>query len=592
MIEAILSRSAPVKVLATSREGLRLADEQLWPVPSLDVRSGIDSSSATLFVERAHAVAPTFSMTDDTEAVDEICRRLDGIPLAIELAASRMQSMTATEVRERLDDRFRLLVGSRREMERHQTLRHAVQWSYDLLDDAEKRLLASCSVFAGGFDIAGACAVADSADELTTLDLLDALVRKSLLVADRSAARTRYSTLETIRQFSEEQLVHAGRVNEIRAAHAHYFASREEDLLALWDSPRQRQAYEWFNLELPNLRAAFRWAADRNDLDTATAIAFYAAFLGFWVEQFEPIAWAEELIESARAADHRRLAQLLAIATQCYAAGRLDDALGYAEAGQLAINSGRFEAVPYDFESWMGGPYLWTGVPEKWLGVCRNVIARGRDAGYFARANLAMALAFNGTAEEALAASENLVVSAEATENPVAIAYALVTYAYTRRGRDAAAAYESCRRGFAIVQESGNRQLESHLAGNLSMLAADHGGPVDALDYLALAIRNHFNSGSFSLMLTPLAILATELCRLGHHEPAAMLSGFANTPFTRASYLEMKTLTAHLREALGDDTYEANARVGKAMTPAAVATYAFEQIDLARADLLHDGDSL
>ncbi len=118
-----------------------------------------------------------------------------------------MQSMTVTEVRDRLDDRFRLLVGSRRGLERHQTLRHAVQWSYDLLDDTEKSLLARCSVFAGGFDLGGARAVADVDDEFATLDLLGALVRKSLLIADQSSARTRYSMLETIRQFAEEQLV-------------------------------------------------------------------------------------------------------------------------------------------------------------------------------------------------------------------------------------------------------------------------------------------------------------------------------------------------------------------------------------------------
>ena len=153
LIEKILTRSATVRMLATSREGLRASDEHLWSVPSLD----IDSTAATLFVERARAVAPEISRTnaDHARAIVEICRRLDGIPLGIELAASRLQSMTVTEVRDRLNDRFRLLVGSRRGLERHQTLRHAVQWSYDLLDDAEKALLARCSVFAGGFDLAG-----------------------------------------------------------------------------------------------------------------------------------------------------------------------------------------------------------------------------------------------------------------------------------------------------------------------------------------------------------------------------------------------------------------------------------------------------
>ena len=131
----------------------------------------------------------------EAAAVTEICQRLDGIPLAIELAASRMASMTASEMRDRLDHRFRLLVGSRRGLERHQTLRHAVAWSYELLNDAEKGLLTRCSVFAGGFNLQSASAVAgsDDLDEYAVLDLLGSLVRKSLLVADRSGGRTRFS---------------------------------------------------------------------------------------------------------------------------------------------------------------------------------------------------------------------------------------------------------------------------------------------------------------------------------------------------------------------------------------------------------------
>jgi predicted ATPase len=224
LVEAILAHSATVKILATSREGLRVADEQLWPVPSLDVGAGIDSAAVSLFIERAQAVSPRFSVTnaDEAAAVVEICRRLDGIPLAIELAASRLVSMTASEVRDRLDQRFRLLVGSRRGLERHHTLRHAVAWSYNLLDDAEKALLERCSVFAGGFDLESACAVMGSDDDFANLDLLDALVRKSLLVADRSSGRTRFSMLETIRQFAEEQLVARGEASEVRAAHSRY----------------------------------------------------------------------------------------------------------------------------------------------------------------------------------------------------------------------------------------------------------------------------------------------------------------------------------------------------------------------------------
>ncbi len=209
LVEAILARPGPLKVLATSREGLRLEDERLWPVPSLGDRDRSDDAIA-LFVDRARAVSPDFVLDrpDTADAVAEICRRLDGIPLAIELAAARTIAMSAPELRDRLDDRFRLLSGSRRGLERHQTLRHAVQWSYDLLDDDERALLDRCAMFAGGFDLAAVAAIngADALDEYAVLDLLDALVRKSLVVADRTSGHTRYSLLETIRQFAEERL--------------------------------------------------------------------------------------------------------------------------------------------------------------------------------------------------------------------------------------------------------------------------------------------------------------------------------------------------------------------------------------------------
>src|SRR6202008_4985421 len=180
LVEAILAASATVTILATSREGLGVSEEQLWRVPSLDVNFGTESAAVNLFLDRAQSVVSDFSLAEpgQANAVVEICRRLDGIPLAIELAASRMASMTVSEVRDRLDQRFRLLVGSQRGLARHQTLHHAVAWSYDHLDDAEKRLLDRCSVFAGGFDLESACAVVgfDDSDDYAVLDLLDALV--------------------------------------------------------------------------------------------------------------------------------------------------------------------------------------------------------------------------------------------------------------------------------------------------------------------------------------------------------------------------------------------------------------------------------
>jgi predicted ATPase len=589
LIETILQHSSTVRILVTSREGLGVADEQLWPVPALDVNSGVDSEAATLFNERAQHMAPEIALSadDSASAVVEICRRLDGIPLAIELAASRMLSMTVTEVRDRLDDRFRLLVGSRRGLERHQTLHHAVQWSYDLLDESEKALLNRCSVFAGGFDLASARAVTAADDEFATLDLLDALVRKSLLVADRSSARTRFSMLETIRQFAEQQLVASGEADDVRTAHSRYFAGREADVLAQWDSARQRESYEWFTRELANLRAAFRWAADHDDLDSAAAIAVCASILGSWVEQFEPGAWAEEIIEPARKVEHRRLAQLYAVAARCYSAIRLDEGVVYAEAGLQAIESGRYDAVPFDIPSELGGVYVLTGEPHRWIEMCRNTLAASADAHILTRAHLVMSLAMIGATDEAIEASEPLRDADSVTQNPAFVCWALIAYGYARHNTDPDAAFEAHRLGAKIARDTGNRLLETYHTGNLSRLAARHRDPTETFDYIATSIRNYFNAGNHSLLPQAMAVLANYLDRLGHHDPAATISGFSTTTFARVYFPEIEDTITHLREVLGDKTYESLAHSGAAMTNAAIANYALAQIGLARAELLH-----
>jgi len=588
LVDAILAQSATVTILATSREGLGVADEQVWPVPSLDLSGGIDSAAVNLFVERAGSVAPRFSMAtaDDAGAVVEICRRLDGIPLAIELAASRMASMTAIEVRDRLDHRFRLLVGSRRGPEHHHTLRHAVQWSYDLLDDAEKTLLERCSVFAGGFDLQSACAVAEpeGVDDYAILDRLGALVRKSLLVADQSAGRTRFSMLETIRQFSGEQLVASGDAEEVRTAHSRYFAGREADILALWDSPRQREAYDWFTIELANLRTAFRWAADQGDLDVAATIATYVGWLGTGVQTLEPIAWAEELIESARAVDHPRLATLYVIASRCFTTGRIEAAVGYCDAGQIVVGRSR-EALPYGIEGVLGVVYLAIGQPERLAELCRAQLARRRDNDVHLRAWLVAALALAGSGGEAMDSADGLIEAAEATGNPSWLALALGAYGGAFRDADPVGALNAVGRGLVIAQDSGNRTIASTLAHFLARLEAEHGATVSAFDHLTLAIRNYHNAGDTTTIRVPLAVLAALFDRLGRYEPAATITGFALSPIAAAGVPEITTAITHLRAVLGDQTYESLARKGETMTTAAVATYAYDQIDQARAEL-------
>ncbi|MDT5048799.1 MAG: hypothetical protein QOG75_4693 [Mycobacterium sp.] len=589
LIGAILTASTTVKVLATSREGLGVGDEQLWRVPSLEV-----GAAAGLFVERAHSVSS--DTWAESEAVEEICRRLDGIPLAIELAASRMASMTATEMRDRLDDRFRLLVGSRRGLGRHQTLRHAVAWSYDLLEDAERSLLERCSVFVGGFDLQSACAVGgfDDLDHYQVLDLLDALVRKSLLVADRSSGQTRFSMLETIRQFADEHLVARGDAIEARNAHARYFADREADILALWDSPRQRDAYTWLITELANLRTAFRWAADRADLDTAIGVALCAHFLSIWVEQYEPVTWVEELLDAARTVGHRRLAHLYVAAAQCYAAGRVGDAVNYLDASVQMTKSRNFDSVPYEVQTSSGIVYAVAGQPERWADLCRSVIAEQEGDHTVTRACLVMALYFLGNGNEARVASASLPAAADATDNPNTACFVLLAHGGAHVDSDPLAAYDSFRRALTVARESGNRQLESAIAVMLCMLVTNQGDlmfvetagdPIDTFDYLTVTIRRYHDAGSVSLLRNPLAILAAVFDRLGRYEQAATLSGFAANAMTRASFPQLVKAIAHLRDMLGDQTYASLASKGEKMATSEIVTYVYDHINEARATL-------
>jgi predicted ATPase len=589
LIEAILAHSATVRILATSREGLAVPDEQVRPVRSLDAAAGIDSAAVSLFVERAQGIAPGFSMVDADEAaaVTEICKRLDGIPLAIELAASRMASMTASEMRDRLDHRFRLLVGSRRGLERHHTLRHAVAWSFDLLTDTERTVLERCSVFAGGFDLQSACAIAgpDDRDEYAILEVLDALVRKSLLLADRSSGRTRYSMLETIRQFAEEQLAARGEASEIRAAHARYFAGREADIMDLWDSPRQREAYDWFTVELANLRTAFRWGADHGDLDAAAAIAAFATMLGPNLENFEPLGWAEELIEPARAVGHPRLAALCVAGALCCLVGRFEEAVHYSEVGQTVIAAAS-DKVSYYGEPFLGSAYLFVGQPERYVELCRAQGARTGGTNTFAQVNLVAALWASGSTDEALATANGLIEAAELIGNPWLLSYTLTVCGVNFRDTDPDRALEAVRRGVLIARDSGNRLYETSFSYWLAGQESKYGDRAAALDYLAVAIRNHHESGNIGMLPIPLGILAAVLDRLGRYEPAATLAGLAAVnPMAAATLPELGTTIAHLRDVLGDQTYEALARKGEGMTISAMVTYAFDQIDQTRTEL-------
>ena len=308
------------------------------------------------------------------------------------------------------------------------------------------------------------------------------------------------------------------------------------------------------------------------------------AFLGFLVENYEPIAWAEELIEPARAVDHPRLAFLYVMASQCFTSGRIEEAVRYADAGQLAIGGGRDE-VPYGIEGLLGVAYVVLGQPERCIEWCRARLARGRDTHGVTRAILIVVLALTGYGEEARAAANGLIDAAEATHNPWALSLALMAYGFAFRDADPVRALEALRRGLVIAQDSGNRANESLLAASLSRLEAEYGDPLAALDHFTLAIRNYYDAGNTTFIRIPLADLAAFFDRLGRYEPAATIAGFAINPFTTATVPELSTAIAHLRDVLGDPTYESLTHAGGNMTTAAVATYAYDQIDQARTEL-------
>ena len=321
----------------------------------LALDGGVTSDAVTLFVDRARAVRPDFGLQEPetATAVTEICETLDGLPLGIELAAARMAAMSAVEVRDRLADRFRLLQGSTPGPERQLTLRHAVEWSYDLLTDDERELLRLTSVFAGGFDLTSICAVVDGADDVDVLRHLDSLVRKSLVVADHTATRTRYRLFETIRQFAEDRLAETGALERTRDRHAAYFAREAAARWEHWNGPGWRDAVDWVEAELGNLRSGYQWSAARGELEVATDIAAHAALMGFSVQLFETLAWAEELLEPATAADVRRLPRLYTAAGYACFAGRAEAARANAHrATELEVDA-RYDACEPGYASFI-----------------------------------------------------------------------------------------------------------------------------------------------------------------------------------------------------------------------------------------------
>jgi predicted ATPase/class 3 adenylate cyclase len=282
LVVAVEAAGPGVRVLATSREGLNVAGEQLFVVPSLGLPEddpGLDAvecESVRLFAERARLVKADFEVDGRNQAdVVAVCTRLDGVALAIELAAARIPAMTPSELLRRLDRRFRLLSGGGRvAIERHQTLRATIDWSYELLSEPERRLLDRLAVFAGGFTLEAVEAVCagDLIDVDEVFDLLAGLVARSLVVANAAGSITRYRLLETIRQYAEERLAEAGETDVLRARHADYFIDFAASATQHIYGPGQLEWGARLAGEHDNFQAAMAFALASGDVNRAMAL--------------------------------------------------------------------------------------------------------------------------------------------------------------------------------------------------------------------------------------------------------------------------------------------------------------------------------
>ena len=323
LAQQLLTVAPGLRILATSREPLANAGETIYPLsglawPASSSEAGRDGQSrlelqevagydaVCLFVERARAILPNFTLTsENAPGIIEVCRHLDGLPLAIELASARVKVLTVQEIAARLNDRFVLLTsGQRTGIEpRHQTLKEAIDWSYALLTSEEQTLLSRLAVFAAGcsLDMAEAICSGEGISPAQMLDLLSSLVDKSLIVAETSGkAPARYRLLETIRVYALEKLREAGEATRLRDRHLDLFLARSEEAM-----PKQFEAYQqlwlnWLEAEHDDLRAALSWALESKRIETGLRLA--SALTYFWeIHSYvqEGLGWMERLLAAA-----------------------------------------------------------------------------------------------------------------------------------------------------------------------------------------------------------------------------------------------------------------------------------------------------
>jgi predicted ATPase/DNA-binding CsgD family transcriptional regulator len=587
-VAVILARSGSVRVLATSREYLWIPDETLAEVPPLAVDGGVASDAVQLFVERACAVRPTFGMQDPqtAAAVNEICQTLDGLPLGIELAAARMAAMSPIEVRDRLGARFRLLRGQCARPERQQTLLRAVGWSYDLLDAEEQKLLRNASVFSGGFDLASISAVL-GADDVEILGHLDSLVGKSMIVADHSATHTRYRMYETIRQFAEDRLTEAAGLESMRDRHAAHFASTAAARWERWNGPGWRDAVDWVDVELGNLRAAFRWSKQRGAMAVATDIAAHAALMGFSIELFETVAWAEELLDAAADAAVPRLPRLYAAAGFACFVGRAEAATVNARRAVELESMPGYESCEPGYATFIEAlGEVYCGHLDRYVELTGSVATQFGGTRGYGLASYVDGLQASGRVAEALELVDASVAAARDLGNPYWIAYALWIAGLALAKSEPKRALATWDEGVEHVREHGVHFFDGFLARDAARMHASDGQADRALGLFDTAVRAAHQAGNIAQLRISLASVPALLERLERDESAMTLFGaLSREPACFHHVPELTDLGERLTRQLGAERSDALKASGATLDLNDAATWTLDELAATRHEL-------
>jgi predicted ATPase len=562
LARAILAGRPMSRLLATSREPLMIDGERIVPLGPLALPSGPDgdSDALQLLVTRARDEAPQLDPDDDRQALVEICVRLDGIPLAIELAAARLRSLSPTDVVERLHDRFRLLTGGRRTAtERQKTLRATVEWSYQLLDEQQRSCFERLSVFAGTFTLADAVAVVGpDTDDWTVLDQLSALVDRSLVV--RMPDR-RYRLLETLRSFGEERAVARGSAEETQRAHARWFRAKSSAALGSVVGPHEVVMAHALLDQLPDYDLAMATVLEGGDATGAIDIAqnLYHALMRTQMGPMAGMSSVRRLLAELRW-DEPNLGwpQLLPTATIVRA---LEFGCGWAfamqgdreTAWQLAARAIAIDPTDSFAHGFASRIALISGEVDLAVEHAEIAIQHASDPvrRLLASLYLGYALAAAGRIDEARQVAAELTEWGERAESPVSSVWAhLLTGTIERRVRPHVA-LRYLAAGAILASEIGSPVALHFIQRQRIALLIDLSMP-DARDVLREVLARAHTTGDRGNLPMFVADAVTVLHRLGDDESAARISAHVEvTANDRDEADQLDATVAELRAALG-----------------------------------------